>query len=136
MFREDERKSHELRQGQRTPTHAQSNAFDALASGTLYPSTAHFVPSRAKAFSLVPHEDRDEGKSSSSWSLTDQQADCVQSLLMEPDMEDLAAMIPRTIDFVEDLDAMLDEDVHPLRIVSQPSLGKCQSLLAVANASL
>ena len=55
VFREDEIKSHgELKQGQRTPPCAQSNAFDALSAQNPAARTADATFGRAKAFSLVP----------------------------------------------------------------------------------
>jgi len=56
VFREEEIKSHsELKQGHRTPTCAQSNAFNALsAQNNGAPRTADHIHGRAKAFSLVP----------------------------------------------------------------------------------
>lgn len=53
----------------------------------------------------------------------------MRSLLLEPDMEDLSAIIPNTFDFVEELDDNSEEDMQPNHF-RQPSLGKCQSLFA------
>lgn len=55
VFREEEIKSHnELKQGQRTPPCALSNAFDVLAAQKSANLTADHATGRAKAFSLVP----------------------------------------------------------------------------------
>jgi hypothetical protein len=47
---------------------------------------------------------------------------------MEPDMEDLTAIIPRTFDFVDDLDCSFEEDDHALTRAylsfQQPAIGK------------
>lgn len=45
-------------------------------------------------------------------------------------MEDLTAIIPRTFDFVEEIDDISDEDELPQVHLNRPSLGKCQSLFA------
>lgn len=51
-------------------------------------------------------------------------------------MEDLTAIIPRTFDFVEDVDDIFDEGETPQIRMNRPSLGKCQSLFTQTNASL
>lgn len=53
-------------------------------------------------------------------------------MLLEPDMEDLTAIIPVTFDFVDDVDDILDEDKQRRR----PSFGKCQSLFVTTQTSL
>jgi len=55
---------------------------------------------------------------------------------MEPDMEDLTAMIPKNFDFVEEIDNIFDEDKQPTLQFSQPPLGKCQSLFTTTHTSL
>ena len=57
---------------------------------------------------------------------------CLRSLLMEPDMEDLTAIIPRTLDFVDDLDCSFEEDDEALSkgclSFTPNAFGKSQSL--------
>lgn len=43
-------------------------------------------------------------------------------------MEDLTAIIPRTFDFVEEIDDIFDEDEQPSLREDKHSLGKSQSL--------
>lgn len=90
----------QLKQGKRTPPHFQSNAFDALASEDNVNRTADQAPNRAKAFSLQPPvtllpEHRSDGICSPlDNSPPSIGANCVRSLLLEPDMEDLTDIIP------------------------------------------
>jgi len=100
IFREEEVKSHQLKPGNQTPPYAHSNAFNALASDQATRTPADF---RAKAFSLVPQFPSSQAEdfvqspsvrsSSQLCDVGDSKAD-VRSLLLEPDMEDLTAIIP------------------------------------------
>lgn len=40
----------------------------------------------------------------------------MRSLLMEPDMEDLTAIIPFTFDFVDEIDEILGEVEQPVQL--------------------
>lgn len=87
--------------------------------------TADQAPNRAKAFSLQPPitllpEHRSFGRCSPlGISPPSYGANCVRSLLLEPDMEDLTDIIPIKFDFMDDFDESFDEDKQ-----TSPSLGK------------